>query len=269
MLLEQNQIHLLSSLELLQRLPDQSIDLVYTDPPFGTNQTQRMNRKKAGKTVSSMQYSDRHVDYLDFIRPNVVELRRVLKQSGTMYLHLDTRWVHYVKVMCDEIFGYDNFLNELIWGYNFGGRGKKCWPKKHDSVLVYVKEKGKHVFNYEDIDRVPYLAPELQKDPERVKRGQVPTDVWPLGIIGTASKERVGWPNQKPIKLMRRAIVASSPAGGTVLDPFAGSGSTGAAALACDRTFIMCDQNQDAFDVMKARFGDRSDVVFFFSVTEQ
>jgi site-specific DNA-methyltransferase (adenine-specific) len=164
-------------------------------------------------------------------------------------------------VMCDEIFGYENFLNEVIWSYNFGGRGKDRWPMKHDTILVYVKKMGKHIFNWDDIDRIPYAAPELQyvgrskeEAEKRIAQGQVPTDVWSMSIVGTASKERIGYPNQKPIKLMRRAIAASSPIGGTILDPFAGSGSTGAAAMSCGRNFILADASQQAVDVMKKRF---------------
>jgi site-specific DNA-methyltransferase (adenine-specific) len=188
-------------------------------------------------------------------------MHRVLKESGTMYLHMDWRWVHYAKVKCDEIFGYNNFLNEVIWSYNFGGRAKNRWPQKHDTILVYAKAVGKHMFNWNDIDRIPYTAPALQyvgrtkeEAEARIAEGQVPTDVWNMSIVGTASKERIGYPNQKPRRLIERAIAASSNKGDLVLDPFAGSGTTGEAAYAKDRKFILCDSSQTAIDVMKKRF---------------
>jgi site-specific DNA-methyltransferase (adenine-specific) len=178
-----------------------------------------------------------------------------------MYLHLDWRWVHYAKVECDKIFGYDNFLNHIVWSYNFGGRGKDRWPTKHDDILVYTKEIGRHTFNWKDADRIPYAAPALQyvgrtkeEAEKRIAEGQVPTDVWEMSIVGTASKERLGYPNQKPVKLIKRAIVASSNVDDVILDPFAGCGTTAAAALECGRQFIVGDKKREAFDVMKKRF---------------
>jgi site-specific DNA-methyltransferase (adenine-specific) len=257
-----NSVHHAPALELLGSIETGSIDMIYTDPPFGTNLKQKLDRKKKDVVVSSMEYDDKQDDYLEFMRSHIEEFHRVLKESGTMYLHLDHHWVHYVKVMCDEIFDRENFLSEVIWAYDFGGRGKDKWPAKHDSILVYTKSRGKHIFNWEDIDRIPYMAPELQKDPERAAKGKVPTSVWWMSIVGTASKERTGYPNQKPQKLMERAIVASSPLGGVVLDPFAGSGTTAAAALAVGRTFITSDANIVAIDVMKERFAGQEKINF-------
>ena len=256
-----NTVHSGSALDLLHSIPDGSIDLIYTDPPFGTGNVQTMDRKKAGKTVSKIEYSDKYENYLDFLEPHLIEMHRVLKDTGTMYLHMDWRWVHYAKVMCDGIFGMENFLNEVVWSYNFGGRGKDRWPQKHDTILVYTKEMGKHTFNWSDIDRIPYAAPELQyvgrskeEAEKRIAEGQVPTDVWSMSIVGTASKERVGYPNQKPQKLMKRAIVASSNVGDIVLDPFGGSGSTAAAAMEANRKFITGDSSPDAIQTMRNRF---------------
>lgn len=248
------------ALPALQAIPDESVDLVYTDPPFGTGLIQQKQRKIDGQIFPKMQYSDRFGNYMDFLVPHLQELHRTLKDTGTMYLHLDWRWVHYAKVACDEIFGYDNFLNEIIWSYNFGGRGKDRWPMKHDNILVYAKKKGSHVFNWDDIDRIPYAAPELQyvgrtkeEAEKRIAEGQVPTDVWSMSIVGTASKERTGYPTQKPLKLVERIIKASSNVGDHVLDPFGGSGTTAVAAHRLDRTFTVVDNNQQAIDVMKKR----------------
>jgi site-specific DNA-methyltransferase (adenine-specific) len=184
----------------------------------------------------------------------VGDLNRVLKPTGTMYLHLDQRWVHYVKIICDDIFGYDNFLSEIIWAYDFGGRGKRKWPAKHDTILMYAKDSNKHIFNWDEIEKIPYMAPGLQKDKSKAEDGKVPTDVWWMSIVGTASKERVGYPNQKPVKLIKRAIEASSNVGDVVLDPFGGSGSTAVAAHELGRQFITIDKNIEAIEVMQKRF---------------
>lgn len=229
---------------LLGSVGDESVDLIYVDPPFGTG-----NRQE-GRVGS---YSDPSSEYVGFLTPHLKEFRRVLRPTGTMYLHLDWRWVHYAKVECDSVFGADNFLNEVIWAYDFGGRGKDRWPKKHDNILVYTKEQGKHVFNWNDVDKIPYMAPGLQKDPARAAAGKVPTDVWWMSIVGTQSKERVGYPSQKPVALIKRAIVASSPVGGLVLDCFGGSGTTAVAAHEAGRSFVTCDTNIDAIEVMKQR----------------
>ena len=256
-----NSIHFTSAANLLDSLDNGSVDMIYTDPPFGTGDTQTMSRKKAGTIISKIEYSDKFSNYMEFLEPHLWAMHRVLKDTGTMYLHMDWRWVHYAKVKCDEIFGYDNFLNEIVWSYNFGGRGKDRFPQKHDTILVYAKNVGKHIFNWDDIDRIPYAAPALQyagrtkeEAEARIAAGQVPTDVWSMSIVGTASKERLGYPNQKPIKLMKRAIIASSQPGDVVLDPFAGSGATAAAALEANRKFITCDTNEESIALMKKRF---------------
>lgn len=250
-----------SALDLLSSLGDESVDMFYTDPPFGTGDTQTMARKMSGKIVSKISYNDRFSNYMAFLIPHLHEIHRSLKVTGTLYLHMDWRWVHYAKVELDQIFGHDNFLNEIIWSYNFGGRGKDRFPTKHDTILVYAKKKGKHTFNWKDIDRVPYAAPELQyvgrskeEAEKRIAEGQVPTDVWNMSIVGTQSKERVGYPSQKPVKLIRRMMVASSNPGDLVVDPFAGSGTTGQAAIESGRKFLLSDQSEHAIDIMRRRF---------------
>lgn len=263
------EVHNKDAMGLLASLADSSVDMVYTDPPFGTGDVQKMTRKRGGKTVSEVSYSDKHDNYLEFLRDHLVQLQRVLKPTGTLYLHLDPRWSHYAKVMLDEVFGRSNFLNEVIWSYNVGGRGRDRFPQKHDVILVYTKEQGKHVFNWEDIDRIPYTAPELQymgrskeEAEKRIAEGQVPTDVWSMSIIGTMSKERLGYPSQKPLKLVRRCIVASSNPGDLILDPFGGSGTTGAAALSCGRRFKISDSSSSAIEAMKWRFEGNPNVSF-------
>lgn len=256
-----NQVHNAQAIDVLKRQTSHSIDLIYTDPPFGTQNLQILERQKDGQVISRIGYADKQEDYMAWITPHLVEMHRVLKETGTLYLHLDGRWVHYVKVALDGIFGRDNFLNEVIWAYDFGGRGKRSWPKKHDTILVYVKDKEKYIFNWESIDREPYATPAMQRvgrNPEeaqkRIDAGKVPTDVWFMSIVGTNSKERNGYPNQKPQKLVERVILASSPSEGVVLDPFAGSGTTGSAAHKHGRSFILVDVSSLAIETMKERF---------------
>lgn len=246
-----------NALSVLAETPEASVDLVYVDPPFGTGRTQSLVRQSAGDVVSCIRFEDPNNDYIEWLTTHMHGIRRVLKPSGTAYLHLDHHWVHRAKVMMDDVvFGCDCFLNEVIWAYDYGGRGKRSWPKKHDSILVYSREPEKHVFNWNDIERIPYMAPGLQKDPARAEAGKVPTDVWWMSIVGTQSKERNGYPTQKPVKLVERAILASSPPGGIVMDVFAGSGTTGEAALKHGRSFILSDMSPWAIEVMQARFKD-------------
>lgn len=258
-----NTVYHQNALTVLRETIASSVDLIYVDPPFGTGNKQALNRKKAGEVVSQIVYEDPNIHYIEWLKAHVEQFHRVLKTSGTLYLHLDHHWVHHAKVMCDEVFGQQCFLNEVIWAYDFGGRGKRSWPKKHDSILVYVKDPEQYVFNWDDIDRLPYAAPEMQRagrTPEeaekRIAAGKVPTDVWFMSIVGTNSKERNGYPTQKPVKLVERAILASSPLNGIVMDVFAGSGTTGSAALKHGRSFVLADTSPWAIELMKERFSD-------------
>lgn len=258
-------------LKVLKTLPDESVDLIYVDPPFGTQAVQRLRSMKSTRTsvgnvgfggnryshtvVSDIAFKDIHDNFInDFLAPCLVEARRVLKRTGTLYLHMDWHHSHYAKVFLDTLFGRECFLNNIVWCYNWGGRGKRCWPKKHDDILVYVKTEGEHVFNWDDIDRIPYKAPELQKDQARAEAGQVPPDWWEMQIIGTASSERTGYPTQKPLRLVERIIRASSNPGDTVLDFCAGSGTTMIASHRLGRNFIGVDCSEEAHSVMKERF---------------
>ena len=249
-----NIVHQAPALQVLKATADETVDLVYTDPPFGTGDTQ---------AAHGMAYGDPKESYAAFLLTHIREFHRVLKTTGSLYLHLDWRQVHRARFACERIFGVDNFLNEIIWSYNFGGRGRDRWARKHDNILVYAKQAGQHVFNYDDVDRVPYKAPGMQRvgrTPEdaeaRIARGQVPTDVWEMSIVGTNSRERTGYPSQKPLKLVERIVVASSPPGGLIMDVFAGSGTTGEAAHKHGRSFVLADTNPQAIDVMKVRLKD-------------
>ena len=197
-------------------------------------------------------YDDRFDDYGAFLLPRLEEAWRLLADDGTLYLHLDYREAHYAKVMLDAVFGRDSFLNELIWAYDYGAKSRRRWPTKHDTILVYVKTPGAHVFNSDDVDREPYMAPGLVT-PEKAARGKLPTDVWWHTIVPTTGREKTGYPTQKPEGILRRIVQASSRPGDRVLDLFAGSGTTGAVACALGRDAVLIDDNPEAIRVMRER----------------
>lgn len=265
-----DQIYLADNLTVLEKLPTESIDLIYIDPPFNTGkeqtrQTIRVQRDSQGdrtgfgeqlyrtEKVGNHHYSDRFDDYVAFLRPRLHAAHRLLKPTGSLYFHIDYREAHYCRLLLDEIFGRENFLNEIIWAYDFGGRAKDRWPAKHDNIFFYAKQAGHHTFNLEDIDRIPYMAPGLV-GPEKASKGKLPTDTWWHSIVGTNSHEKSGYPTQKPKAILERIVRASSNPGELVLDFFAGSGTTGAACLTLGRHFILVDNNPQALKVMRQRF---------------
>jgi len=259
------------NLRALGQLPDASFQLIYIDPPFNTGRTQARRaittvRDPEGtrvgfggntyNTVKGLLYSydDAFADYWDFLEPRLEEAWRLLHDTGTLYLHLDWREVHYAKVVLDALFGRENFLNEIIWAYDYGARSKSRWPSKHDTILVYVKNPKTYYFNNEEVDREPYMAPGLVT-PEKVALGKLPTDVWWHTIVSPTGKEKTGYATQKPEGILRRVIQASSAKGDWVLDFFAGSGTTGAVASKLERRFVVVDQNPDAITIMTKRLG--------------
>jgi site-specific DNA-methyltransferase (adenine-specific) len=201
-----------------------------------------------------LSYDDQFVDYWAFLEPRLKQAHRLLKPTGTLYLHLDYRESHYAKVLLDALFGPDNFLNEIIWAYDYGGKSKSRWPAKHDTILVFVKDPKQYYFDSETVDREPYMAPGLVTE-EKVAKGKLPTDVWWHTIVSPTGKEKTGYPTQKPIGILRRIIQASSQKGDVVLDFFAGSGTTGVVANQLGRRFILVDQNPEALEVIKQRLG--------------
>jgi site-specific DNA-methyltransferase (adenine-specific) len=258
------------NLKALAQIATSHIDLIYIDPPFNTGKTQSRTRIRtvssengnrigfqgkgyATEKLGTTAYSDSFEDYLDFMEPRLREAHRVLAPSGLLYVHLDYHEVHYVKVLLDQIFGRDCFQNEIIWAYDYGAKPKTKWPPKHDNILVYSKDPKSFTFNVEDIDRIPYMAPGLVSK-EKAEKGKLPTDVWWHSIVGTNSKERTGYATQKPLGILKRIIAASSRPGDTVLDFFAGSGTTGDAALQLGRQFVLVDNNPEAIEMMKKRF---------------
>jgi site-specific DNA-methyltransferase (adenine-specific) len=267
---DQGTVQFGDNLELLKELPDGFADLIYIDPPFNTGKKQartqiRVERDSQGDrlgfqgnrysstVIGTKAYQDQFDDYLAFLHPRLEEGYRVLSAMGTLYFHIDYREVHYCKILLDQIFGRENFLNEIIWAYDYGGRPKNRWPAKHDNILVYVKDRKKYTFNTDGIDRIPYMAPGLVGK-EKAAKGKLPTDTWWHTIVSPTGNEKTGYPTQKPLGIMKRIIAASTNKGEMVLDFFAGSGSTGAAALELGRKFLLVDDNPAAIEVMKKRF---------------
>lgn len=255
--------------DVISQLPSSSIDLIYIDPPFNTGTKQKLQSLKAVQDlessrtgfggrkyrttlVSSHSYEDSFDDYIGFLIPKLEKSHRILSSRGSIYVHLDYREVHYVKVELDSIFGRENFMNEIIWAYDYGGRSKQKWPAKHDTILVYAKQLGNHIFNYDQIERIPYMAPNLVTK-EKALLGKVPTDVWWQTIVHTTGNERTGYPTQKPEAILRRIIEASSDPNSWVLDFFSGSGTTPAVAQKLGRRFIAVDKNPEAVKIMKSR----------------
>lgn len=258
------------NLDMLRSLPDGGVDLIYVDPPFNTGRVQERRSLKTvrdedggdrvgfqGKRyrtveVGTTAYADSFDDYLSFLEPRFLEAWRVLKSNGSFFLHVDYREVHYCKVLLDEIFGRPSFINEIVWAYDYGGRPKSRWPAKHDNILWYAKNPEDYTFNYEDVDRIPYMAPGLVS-PEKAAKGKTLTDVWWHTIVPTNGKEKTGYPTQKPLGIVERIVRVHSNPGDVVLDFFAGSGTTGEAAAKLGRDFIMVDNNPEAIRVMERR----------------
>jgi len=255
--------------DVLPALDSAAFDLIYIDPPFNTGHAQARTevsvrpdpegdrvgfagRRYATTRIAARAYADAFDDYLGFIAPRLEEARRLLAAHGTLYFHIDYREAHYCKILLDQIFGRECFLNEIIWAYDYGGRTKRRWPAKHDTILVYVRDPGAYHFDSREVDREPYMAPGLQT-PERGAAGKLPVDVWWHTIVPTNGKEKTGYPTQKPEGIVRRMVVASSRRGGWCLDFFAGSGTLGAVAAKLGRRFVLVDSNAQAIDTCRAR----------------
>lgn len=301
-----NKIYFGDNLPILKKIESESVDLIYIDPPFNTKKTQKRTTVKTirdedgdrkgfqGNTyrtieLGTKEYEDTFDSLVEFLKPRLIEAYRILTPRGSLYFHIDYREVHYCKILLDKIFGRESFINEIIWAYDYGGRPKTKWPAKHDNILFYAKDPKQYIFNADDIDKEPYMAPGLV-GAEKAEKGKLPTDTWwpsftgtdkPRSssdtwwfffakgqqndtwwqtIIPTGSKERLGYPTQKPRKLIDRIIKASSNKGSFVLDFFAGSGTVGESCEELGRNFILIDQNKSALEVMAQRLNGYSDI---------
>jgi site-specific DNA-methyltransferase (adenine-specific) len=267
--MNQNRIIYGDNLPLLEEIRSSSVDLIYIDPPFNTGKIQSRHTISTvrdeggdrtgfgGKRYRTLQmgstgYDDSFDDYLGFLRPRLIEAHRVLSATGSLFFHIDYREVHYCKIMLDEIFGRQSFQNEIIWAYDYGARSKSRWPAKHDNILWYSKDPERYTFNFDDCDRIPYMAPGLV-GPEKAARGKTPTDVWWHTIVPTNGKEKTGYATQKPLGVIERIVKMHSNPGDLCLDFFAGSGTLGEAAAKHGRNFILIDSSSKAIEVMEKR----------------
>lgn len=262
-------IHLGDNLEVIRAFPDESFDLIYIDPPFNTGKTQARTRIQTvrdengdrtgfqGKRyrtvrIGSKAFDDTFDDFMAFIEPRLEQAHRLLKANGSFFFHIDYREVHYCKVLLDTIFGRDSFINEIIWSYDYGARATRRWSPKHDNILWYAKDPENYTYRFDDIDRIPYMAPGLV-GPEKAARGKTPTDTWWNTIVSPNGKEKTGYPTQKPLAIINRIIKVHSNPGDRVLDFFAGSGTIGEAAVRLRRSAVLVDKNPEAMEVMAKR----------------
>lgn len=272
-------------MKMLINSPSELYNLIYIDPPFNTGHKQERKTIKTvaddegdrtgfqGKKFSTEEvdynsYDDTFDNYVGFLRPRLEEAKRVLKANGSMFVHIDCREVHRCRLMLDDIFGSDCFMNEIIWAYDFGGRSKSKWPAKHDNILWYVKDPDNYTFNYEAMDRIPYMAPGLVGE-EKAKKGKTPTDVWWHTIVPTNASERNGYPTQKPVELLARIVKVHSNPGDLLLDFFAGSGSFGEAAYLNRRNFVMVDEKKEAVEIMARRLQAANPELLGFSIPKE
>ena len=257
------------NLAVMREFEDASFDLIYIDPPFNTGRTQSRKRLKTirdrdgdrtgfqGKRyrtieLGSSAFADLFDDYQAFLEPRLREAYRLLSPTGSFFLHIDYREVHYCKILLDGIFGRPSFINEIIWAYDYGARSKRRWSAKHDNILWYAKDPDKYTYRYDDVDRIPYMAPGLV-GPEKAARGKTPTDTWWHTIVSPNGKEKNGYPTQKPLAILNRIVKVHSDPGNRILDFFAGSGTTGEAAVRNGRDAVLVDNNPEAIRVMEKR----------------
>jgi site-specific DNA-methyltransferase (adenine-specific) len=257
------------NLAALAALPLQLARLIYIDPPFNTGRAQSRDRMRVEaapdgdrggfggrryrvERLDSPAYDDAFDDFEGFLMPRIEAALPALTDDGSLFVHLDYREVHYVKVALDRLLGRDRFQNEIIWAYDFGGRPKRRWPAKHDTILWYAMDPKRYVFQFDEMDRIPYMAPGLVGK-EKAARGKTPTDVWWHTIVPTNGKEKTGYPTQKPLGVLERIIKVHTEPGDVVLDFFAGSGTTGEAAARHGRGFVLIDDHPDAIATMMRR----------------
>jgi len=263
------------NMQVLPQLEAETYDLIYIDPPFNTGRTQSRKRTRstqteegsrigfggkryATKVLGESSYADKFgSDFLEFITLRLEQAHRLLKPNGSFFLHIDYREAHYCKVVLDCIFGRESFINEIIWAYDYGGRSRKRWSSKHDTIFWYAKDPKNYTYNFDAIDRIPYMAPNLV-GPEKAARGKTPTDVWWNTIVSPQGKEKNGYPTQKPLAILERLVRVHSNPEDQLLDFFAGSGSFGEAALKLNRPCLLIDENPEAIQVMQKRFGEKA-----------
>ncbi|MSR41424.1 MAG: site-specific DNA-methyltransferase [Phycisphaerales bacterium] len=224
-------------IDLITTLAPASIDFIYLDPPFNTGRTHKAARGAFRDVFAGVD------GYIAFLKPRIECMQRVLKPEGSILVHCDWHASHRVRVLLDEVFGSERFLNHLIWQYGLGGSSPRVFARKHDDLLWYAKGTKWHFTP----PRVPATSRRMLGQTKKA------TDVLDIPSINNMSKERCGWPTQKPLALLEMLVEACCPLGGTVLDPFCGSGTTLVAAQSLGRDAIGFDISKDAVALTKSR----------------
>ena len=242
-----NKIHCCDNLDLLKSIPSNQINLIYSDILYGT-----------GKNFGEYQdIKPEKAEVFSHYEKRIQEMHRALASNGTIYLQMDLRIVHWIRILMDDVFGYDDFRNQIVVTFNIGGRGKREFAKKHDYIVVYSKSND-FVFNDLDI-RVPYKSVVSKSGdrpnitPEKLAIGTIPTNVWDDIPNGMKVKKHTNYPTEKHEKILERIILASSNEGDLVADFYCGSGTTLAVAKRLKRNYLGCDINANAVAISQKR----------------
>jgi site-specific DNA-methyltransferase (adenine-specific) len=265
------------NLEVLPKLPNEFASLIYFDSPFNTQKIQKRDRIKVREAEEGEEhdrigfggkkyitehidgsgiYNDSFDDFEGFLMPRIKSSLHCLTKNGSIMIHLDQRESHYIKCAMDRLLGRKHFIQEIIWHWDFGAKSKTKWSNKSNNILWYAMNLNDYIFNYDAIDRIPYMSLGGLVSKEKLKIGKTPTNVWWFSIVGTNSKEKQNgnsYPTQKPLKLLDRIIKCHSNPNDVVLDIFAGSGTTGEASENNGRNYCLIDNNPDAVAIMKKR----------------
>lgn len=285
------------NINILKVIKSEYIDLVYLDPPFNKDKTFHAKKGSISEglffedswncdvQLSSLEnikvlypslynfllfvkssYNSKAFSYLSFISERLIEIYRILKNTGSIYFHCDNSMSHLLKIAMDIIFGCDNFRNEIVWSYKHGGRGKRNFAKKHDIIFWYSKNKNNYVFNYDDI-LVPFESKMTEWSYTKgryvgktMPNGKVPEDVWYINL-NSMSKEHIGYPTQKPIELLMRIIKSCSKEGDIILDPFCGSGVSVVACEKLNRKWIAIDKSSQVYNTIRLNIQNQFDEV--------
>ena len=243
-----NALHQGDCADILPTLAPASIDLAYLDPPFMTN---RRLKGAARSNHPAVDFNDRWPTlehYLTFLRQRITHIHRVLTPDGSILVHCDWRTSHHVRLILDDVFGHERFVNHLIWWYGLGGSSPRRFARKHDDILFYARSEN----YYFDPPRVPSTSRRMQGKPKKA------TDVLAIPSINNQARESTGYPTQKPLALLELLISACAPPESIVLDPFCGSGTTLVAARNLKRRYIGIDTNPDAIRIAKQRLNHSS-----------
>lgn len=267
-----NDIALGDCLERIKELDSDSIDLVYMDPPFFTQKMQKLSNNEGIEFVFDDSWNSIE-EYLEYISTRIRECKRVLKKTGSIFVHCDRNASHYIKIELDKIFGNNNFQSEIIWTYKRWSNSKKGLLNNHQVIFFYSKSRdfkfNKMYTDYSETTNVDQILQDRVRDKQgksrykkdengnvvisQDKKGVPLSDVWEIPYLNPKAKERVGYPTQKPIILLERIIRLVTQEGDIVLDPFAGSGTTLVAAQILNRNFYGIDKMEDAVNLSRAR----------------